>query len=68
MCNIKLKKVMAKVIIMKLLGKVNKIFESRHKGMIDFSHREIYLIDFSSEIMEVRKKQQEIFQIHQEKA
>ena len=51
-----------------LLDKVNKIFESHHKGVINFSRREIYLIDFSSEIMEVRKKQQDIFQMHQEKA
>lgn len=56
------------VIIMKLLGKVNKIFERHHMGMIKFSHREIYLIDFSAEIMEVRKKQQDIFQMHQGKA
>lgn len=47
---------MATVTKMKLLGKANKIFESLHKGMINFSLREIYLIDFSSERMEVRKK------------
>lgn len=58
---------MAAVIKMKLLGKANKIFENLHKGMINFSRREIYLIDFSSERMEVRKKQQDIFQMHQEK-